>query len=180
MKTKVVMDVYTPLRRVYSVPDDLIMDRRGLTDISVKGYSRVPVYHQTENEVEDDGDLDRCVVWGYLLTRQLILIDWDHEREVSTLPIERSTAISPRMNLVQALKLLKAGGSLMAFVCARPDVANRALSHGKPVPVEGGFMGIITLEDIMESVLQDRIYDEWDIRDRDRAVATLNRWAADK
>jgi hypothetical protein len=96
------------------------------------------------------------------------------------LPIERPTAISPRMNLVQALKLLKAGGSLMAFVCARPDLANRALSHEQPIPDEGGFMGVITLEDIMESILQDRIYDEWDIRDRDRAVSTLTRWAAGK
>jgi metal transporter CNNM len=180
MKTKVVMDVFTPLRLLYSVPDDLVLDRRGLTDIYAKGYSRVPVYHQTENEVEDDDDSEKSVVWGYLLTRQLIMIDWDHEREVSTLPIERPTAISPRMNLVQALKLLKAGGSLMAFVCARPDVANRALSLEKPIPSEGGFMGIITLEDIMVSILQDRIYDEWDIRDRDRAVNTLTRWAAGK
>lgn len=32
----------------------------------------------------------------------------------------------------------------------------------------------------MESILQDRIYDESDIHDRDRAVATLTRWAATK
>ena len=36
------------------------------------------------------------------------------------------------------------------------------------------------IEDIMESLLQERIYDEWDARDRDRAVATLQRWAATK
>jgi hypothetical protein len=30
----------------------------------------------------------------------------------------------------------------------------------------------------MESILQDRIYDESDIHDRDRAVSTLTRWAA--
>lgn len=32
----------------------------------------------------------------------------------------------------------------------------------------------------MESILQDRIYDESDIHDRDRAVATLTQWAATK
>ena len=39
-------------------------------------------------------------------------------------------------------------------------------------------MGIVTLQDIMESLLQERIYDEWDIKDRDRAVNLLQRWAA--
>jgi hypothetical protein len=73
-------------------------------------------------------------------------------------------------------------------------------------------MGVITLEDIMESILQGRVYDEWDMKgslenrnemrcdfefnsnldahktfcagaifkDRDRAIGTLQRWAAVK
>jgi hypothetical protein len=41
-------------------------------------------------------------------------------------------------------------------------------------------MGVVCLEDIMESILQDRILDEEDARDRDRAVATLQKWAAEK
>jgi metal transporter CNNM len=185
MKTKVAMDVFTPLSHVYAVPDDLVLDLRGLTEIYARGYSRVPVYHQVVNEVGngddgDDSEEDRSIVWGFLMTRQLMLIDWDHEREVSTLPLVRPDAISPRMNLVDILKLLKAGGSHMAFVCARPDLANKALLAEKPIPVEAGFIGLITLEDIMESILQDRIYDEVDIRHRDRAVATLTRWAAQK
>ena len=189
MKTKVVSDVYTPLRKVYRIPDDLVLDRKGMSDIYAMGYSRVPIYHVTgevswgedaeSGDDEEDGEVEPpFTVLGYLMTRQLMLIDWDHEREVSTLPLERPLAVSPRFNLVEALKLLKDRGSLMAFVCARPDLANKALKAEKPVPIEAGFMGIITLEDIMESILQDRIYDEWDIRDRDRAVSTLNRWAA--
>jgi hypothetical protein len=84
------------------------------------------------------------------------------------------------MNLVDLLNKLKCCGSLMAFVCARPDVAHRALEAGQPIPVFAGFMGVVCLEDIMESILQDRILDEEDARDRDRAVATLQKWAAEK
>jgi metal transporter CNNM len=177
MKTKVATDVYTPRRQVYAIPDDLVLDRAGMTDIYAKGYSRVPVYKHIQDR---DDELNRSCLLGFLMTRQLMLIDWDHEREVSTLPLVRPDCVSPRSNLVDLLKLLRSGGCLMAFVCARPDLANRALQAGNPIPVEAGFMGIITLEDILESILQTRIYDETDIKERDRAVATLTKWAAEK
>lgn len=177
MKTRVATDVYTPRRHVYSIPHDLILDRDGLTAIYAEGYSRVPVYQNLRGR---DQDINRSCVVGFLMTRQLMMIDWDHGREVRTLPMVRPDCVSPRRNLVYLLKLLRSGGSHMAFVCARPDLANRALLSAKPLPVEAGFMGIITLEDILESILQTRIYDENDVRDRDRAVATLTRWAAEK
>lgn len=177
MKTKVATDVYTPRRQVYAIPDDLVLDRAGMTDIYAKGYSRVPVYKHMPDR---DDEINRSCLMGFLMTRQLMLIDWDHEREVSTLPLVRPDCVSPRSNLVDLLKLLRSGGCLMAFVCARPDLANRALQAGSPIPVEAGFMGIVTLEDILESILQTRIYDETDIRERDRAVATLTKWAAEK
>jgi metal transporter CNNM len=177
MKTRVATDVFTPLRHVCAVPDDLVLDRAGVTDIYAKGYSRVPVYHRLEGR---DEELNRSCVVGVLMTRQLMMIDWDHARDVSTLPLVRPDAVSPRRNLVQLLTLLRAGGSHMAFVCARPDLANRALQAELPIPVEAGFVGVVTLEDILESILQTRIYDERDIRDRDRAVSTLTRWAAEK
>jgi metal transporter CNNM len=175
MKTKVATDVYTPRRHVYAIPDDLVLDKEGMTAIYAKGYSRVPVYR---NKKGRDKDINQSCVIGFLMTRQLMMIDWDHEREVKTLPMVRPDCVSPRENLVDLLNLLRSGGSLMAFVCARKDLANRALLADKPLPVDAGFMGIITLEDILESILQTRIYDENDVRDRDRAVATLKKWAA--
>mmetsp|Transcript_28097 Transcript_28097/g.46523 ORF Transcript_28097/g.46523 Transcript_28097/m.46523 type:complete len:150 (+) Transcript_28097:423-872(+) len=39
-------------------------------------------------------------------------------------------------------------------------------------------MGLVTLEDVLEAILQDRIYDEEDISDRDLASARLTQWAA--
>jgi len=177
MKTKVATDVYTPRRLVYAIPDDLVLDRAGMTDIYAKGYSRVPVYMNVEGR---DDQLNRLCIVGFLMTRQLMMIDWDHEREVNTLPMVRPDCVAPGRNLVELLSLLRSGGTLMAFVCARPDLGNKALLAEEPLPVDAGFMGVITLEDILESILQTRIYDESDIRDRDRAVMTLTRWAAMK
>jgi metal transporter CNNM len=182
MKTVLIMDVYTPLSHMYAIPDDLVLDKEGFTDIYRQGYSRVPVYHKDErpDDDEEEYDEDKTRVLGFLMVRQLMLIDWDHNRDVSTLPLQRPRCISPRTNLVDGLRILRSQGFLMSFVCARPDLANKALDAEKPIPPEAGFMGIVTLQDIMESLLQERIYDEWDVRDRDRAVFTLQKWAANK
>lgn len=173
LKTHLAMDVYTPYLHVYSVPDDLILSQSNITLIYSHGYSRVPVYRR--NELDPN---DHSAVLGFLITRKLMLIDWDDNREISTLPLQRPKCVSPRVNLVDLFEILQTDGPLMTFVCARPDLANRALAAELPIPVEAGFMGIVTFVDIMESILQDRIYDESDMRDRDRAVATLTRWAA--
>lgn len=176
MKTVLAMDVYTPTSHVYMVPDTLVLDKTTITGIYSHGYSRVPVYRPSD----DHDDTCGAGILGFLITRQLMLIDWEHNRDMSTLPLQRPVCISPRMNLVDLFEVLQTDGPLMTFVCARPDLANKALREEKPIPIEAGLMGIITLVDLMESILQDRIYDEGDIRDRDRAVATLTRWAATK
>ncbi len=173
MKTVHAMDVYTPLSTCFCVPDSLILDKMTITTIYGHGFSRVPVYR-----VNPDDDEDTSHIIGFLITRQLMVVDWDDLRLISTLPLQRPTCVSPRMNLIDLFELLQKDGRMLTFVCARPDLANKALKAELPIPVEAGLMGIITLVDIMESIIQDRIYDEGDIRDRDRAVATLNRWAA--
>jgi CBS domain containing-hemolysin-like protein len=112
------------------------------------------------------------------MTRQLIMIDWLDERPVSSLPLYSPPCISPRMNLIDVLQLLQKGGSHIAFVCAGPDLAHQALEEGRAIPIESGFMGLITLEDVLEAILQDHIYDEEDVSDRDLASALLTQWAA--
>jgi metal transporter CNNM len=167
------MDVYTPMHKVFALPEDFILDKDNIMRIYSKGYSRIPVFRKN---LEYEQDIS--AVLGYVFTRNLIALDWDDEREVSTLPLQKPVCVSPRMNLVNLLKVLQTGGSHMVFVCARPDIAIKALDMCLRIPSEAGFMGIVTLDDVLECILQDRIYDELDIKDRDRASATLTLWAA--
>jgi len=174
MKTKCAWDVYTPLRRIFAVPYDMQLDRGTMADIYSEGFSRVPVYEK----LPPPNDHRLYAMRGILMTRQLIMIDWEDERPVSSLPLYYPPCISPRMNLVDVLQLLQKGGSHIAFVCAGPDLANEALENNEAIPIEAGFMGLVTLEDVLEAILQDRIYDEEDISDRDLASARLTQWAA--
>lgn len=116
MKTKCAMDVYTPLRMMFAVPSDMVLTKNSIMEIYSQGYSRVPVYQPTtetittvgvgDNHPSNGDDHDDVVLrtasstsssnydrttamCGILLTRQLMVIDWDDEREVSTLPLIR-------------------------------------------------------------------------------------------
>jgi len=53
-------------------------------------------------------------------------------------------------------------GGHLALVCANPPAGLAALSKGQPIPDEAGWMGVVTLEDVLETLLQEHIYDEFD------------------
>lgn len=164
MKTKVALDVFTPKRHVFTISSDFVLSERNQVQIYASGYTRVPVHAP--------GD-DSSAIVGILMTKQLIVIDAHSERTVSTVPLRRPLCVAPSVPLVDLLNMLQTGGSAvaggghLALVCARPAVGNEALAAGRPVPEEAEYMGIVTLEDVLEALLQEQIYDEMDKKERE-------------
>lgn len=185
LKTKCAADVCTPLSRVYALPDDTILNESVKVQLLAQGYSRVPVYHRRDDDVVEGGGgvvipkvltrhasyqtEDVSGIVGVLLVRQLIVVDSSESRPISMMELRRPSCISPQMHLVDVINHFQAGGGRgkgglhLAVVCLHPDVGTAALEEGLPVPEEAGVVGIITLEDVVEELLQEEIYDEADV-----------------
>lgn len=187
LTTKRAADVCTPLRCVYALPSDTILDEEQMVQIWSRGYSRVPVYEPKPDAAATTTSLDPSSsfhdisqVVGVLLVRQLIVVDSSECRPISTLPLVRPPIISPSMHLVDIINLFQAaggrgkGGLHLAIVAARPHLASEAFERGESISKEAGVVGIITLEDVVEELLQEEIYDE---ADRD---LELSRWGVKK
>lgn len=166
MGTKVAMDIFVPLPKVFAIPSDMILNDENINRIYSSAYSRIPVYERRE-----DDQADKTGIIGILMTRQLIMVKPSSDLTVASLRINVPFCVSPKMNLVELVNLFQTGtnggkGGHMALVCARPECGNEALDRGVPVPEEAIPIGIITLEDVLEALLQEHIYDEMDTQGR--------------
>ena len=139
MRTTVATEVYTPWNRVFAVPSDMILNERNAVRIYRSGFSRIPIYEKNE----DDPD-DNTKIIGVLSARQLIVVDSQDKRQVSTLPLAIPRCVAPTTTLVDLINMFQTGGvrgSHLALICSRPEVANKALKNGEPLPDYAGLMG---------------------------------------
>ena len=184
LKSKKAIDCYTPMRKVFMIPSNMILNQRNIVNLYSKGFSRVPVYIPSASRKGSKDDPEQKAICGVLITKQLIVIHASDDRVVSTMPLLQPFCISPSTNLVDLINIFQAGGTdttkggHMAFLCARPDEGNAALDKGDPIPPSAGMMGVITLEDVLEELLQEEILDELDKKE----VESMRRaqWAAVK
>jgi metal transporter CNNM len=169
LRSRQAADLVISHRKVFSISYDAALTEEMIIHIFASGYSRVPVYRGKNPKH----------ICGILMTRQLILVHSTDNKKVSDLPLHSPRCIAPSMDLVALVNLFQTGGGAiglnrrsaghMAIVCSKPDMANEALQADggdQPIPLEAGVMGIITMEDVLETLLQEQIYDEMDAAGR--------------
>nr|XP_039270930.1 DUF21 domain-containing protein At4g33700-like [Styela clava] len=141
MRDKLARQAYTPIEKLFALNIDGVMDEQTMEEILNTGHSRIPVY---------EGDKNHLL--GILLVKRLIKLDPDEKipiREVFQKEKRDLPRIVETAPLFDLLNQFQMGRSHMCCVTSSDD-ADMAI-------------GIITLEDVIEELIQEEILDETDL-----------------
>ncbi|XP_023223767.1 metal transporter CNNM4-like [Centruroides sculpturatus] len=147
LKNKTVADVMTKVEDVFMISHDAILDFETMSEIMKQGYTRIPVYESNKNNIV-----------ALLFTKDLAFIDPDDNTPLRTVcefynhPI---TYVFEDETLDTMLDEFKKGNCHMALV--------RRVNNESDLDPFYEMSGVVTLEDVLEELLQSEIVDETDI-----------------
>lgn len=143
-----VRDIMTVLEDVYMLPINSVLDFKTISGIFAAGHSRIPVYNeQRENIV------------GILYMKELAFVDPDDATELSTIIkfYKHSLQyVDDDTKLDTLLELFIKGRSHLVVVQKIVDPEDGRDKYHKNV-------GVATLEDVIEEIIQTEIVDETDV-----------------
>eukprot|EP00439_Symbiodinium_sp_Y106_P001367 s785_g1.t1 len=146
MARKRSQDGMTPLDRVQSLAANAVLDANTLDWIMKSGYSRIPVHEQ--------GEPAKFV--GYLLVKKLITLRPEDAWPVSTQRLNPLVLVLEDQPLYKILDIFQTGQTHMALVYPKgTDLASSSSFAATP-------LGILTLEDVLEELINEEIVDETD------------------
>mmetsp|Transcript_15511 Transcript_15511/g.24136 ORF Transcript_15511/g.24136 Transcript_15511/m.24136 type:complete len:307 (+) Transcript_15511:165-1085(+) len=147
MAEKRAIDAMQPIEKVYMLSVDQVLDTRCMEDIMTSGHSRVPVYLGNKRNVV-----------GLLIVKNIILVDPTKPtkvRDVSKFAIRKIPRVDQEMALFELLHFFGQGRAHLSLVC-QPENPDQPLEQAPIV-------GIITMEDLIEELIQEEILDETDV-----------------
>eukprot|EP00002_Diphylleia_rotans_P021341 TRINITY_DN4156_c0_g2_i1.p1 TRINITY_DN4156_c0_g2~~TRINITY_DN4156_c0_g2_i1.p1 ORF type:complete len:386 (-),score=74.16 TRINITY_DN4156_c0_g2_i1:184-1341(-) len=161
LSSKTVADVTVPLEKVYMLEISRTLDRDLMAEIHSRGHSRIPVYDQI-----------RPNIIGVLYMKDLILVDPDANTPLRAVVSESGRVVlnaASDMKLDLLLNEFKGGKEGHLAVIREPEAEGRKISFSRdPFQtstrasrlVSNPAVGIATLEDVLEELIQDEIEDE--------------------
>jgi len=139
LSSKNVEMIMTPICDVVMLSSDTILDHATIDAILTSGYSRFPV-HKPGNPFAFE---------GLLLIKKLLMYDPARALPVSHFPLSILPEALPSINCFQALDYFQTGRAHLLLISRTPGS-------------QGGAIGLITLEDVIEEIISEEIVDETD------------------
>lgn len=135
LSEKRVRDIMTPMRNVFWLTPNDVIDDRKIDEIKTKGFSRIPVFNKQHNN---------C--YGLLLIKDLLDIDFDTERvAIDDLTLYPVQLVGSMTALDTMFRKFITGGA-----------------HLIPVEKDDRIVGVVTIEDLLEEIVGHEIEDETD------------------
>lgn len=171
IREKKVIELMIPIKNTFMIDYDEILDKFKLQLILERGYSRIPVF----------SNHDKNDIVGLLRIKNLIGVDFNQNKTLRELGIElkKPLVISPRSSLIDLLREFRKGKSHMAFITEQVEELQQkyglnrsnsniilrqdsSMTFNKKNYLRIVILGIVTLEDIIEKMINLDILDEDD------------------
>ncbi|CAI5716431.1 unnamed protein product [Hyaloperonospora brassicae] len=149
---KTAQSIMTPFDRVFMAPASAVLDRVLVHRILASGFSRVLIHNTSVNDIV-----------GTIHVKDLIFVDTKENTRLSSFfqIFGRSArSVDPDCRLSALLHMFKSESAHLVLV-KQPQTTNPKADMHR-------LLGIVTLEDVLEEILQAEILDEQDVYDCSR------------
>ncbi|GLE00797.1 hypothetical protein PINS_up009585 [Pythium insidiosum] len=154
LSAKTVQQVMIPIEKVYMLELDTKLDDNTMAEILASGHSRIPIYKKYRSNIV-----------GLLLVKRLIVVDPEDERPIRDLVLRKPIVVTPDESCYHILNEFQKGRSHIALVTKDAKHVMQCWQKNEDIPADVSFVGIITIEDVIEELIQEEIEDESDIQD---------------
>lgn len=135
LSEKRVRDITTPMKHVFWLTPQTVIDSKRIDEIKENGWSRIPIFNKP-----------KTICYGVLLVKELVDIDFDEN--------------PPRVDELH-LHPTQTVGSMTALDTMFRKFIN-AHTHLMPVEKDDEIIGVVTIEDLIEEIVGHEIEDETD------------------
>lgn len=152
---KKVKELMIPIEDTYMISSSSILDKETLVALDNSGHSRVPVYHKQ----------NRQIINGFILVKKLISVDPNEEQPLENhLAVKEPLYIDSSHRAIDMLERFQTGKAHIAIVSKNSQKLLTQMRNNESPSSDCAPVGILTMENILEDILQEPIYDEEDLR----------------
>ncbi|KAL8950419.1 MAG: hypothetical protein Q9222_003557, partial [Ikaeria aurantiellina] len=130
LKAKPIGSIMTPIKDVFTMSSDTVLDEKTMDVILGAGYSRIPI-HEPKNPQN---------YVGMLLVKILITYDPEDCKKVNEFALATLPETAPETSCLDIVNFFQEGKSHMVLVSDRPGQ-------------DSGAIGVVTLEDVIEELI---------------------------